>query len=69
MTTEHMAHLPFIIGSYAAACVVVGALIAWVTLDFRTQRRALASLEMRGIARRSAAAPVARPVAEAREEA
>jgi heme exporter protein D len=61
-------HLPFIVGSYAAACVIVGALIAWVAIDFRTQRRAIADLEMRGIARRSAERP-ARAMAEAKEKA
>ena len=34
-------HLPFIVGSYAAAAIVVAGLIAWVMLDFRAQRRAL----------------------------
>jgi len=67
--TEHMTHLPFIVGSYAAAAVVVGALIGWVTLDFRMQRRALADLEMRGIMRRSAGTAAARMSAEAGEKA
>ena len=64
---EAVNHLPFIVGSYAAACVVIGALVAWVAIDFRTQRRALADLEMRGIARRSAPAPAAAALAEAKE--
>jgi heme exporter protein D len=64
---EQISHLPFIVGSYAAAAAVVAGLIAWVTLDFRTQRRALADLENRGIKRRSAAA--ARPAAQAGERA
>jgi heme exporter protein D len=58
---ETIGHLPFIVGSYAAAFVVVGALVAWVTLDFRAQRRALADLETRGLTRRSAAARPGRP--------
>jgi len=53
---EHMEHMPFIIGSYAAAALVIGALIGWVTLDFRAQRRALAELETRGVTRRSSGA-------------
>jgi heme exporter protein D len=53
---EHMDHMPFIVGSYAAAAAVIVALIGWVTLDFRAQRRALAELEARGITRRSSGA-------------
>ena len=51
---EHMEHMPFIVGSYAAAAVVIGILIGWIALDFRAQRRALAELETRGVTRRSA---------------
>ena len=64
---EAINHLPFIVGSYAAACVIVGALIAWVAIDFRVQRRALADLEMRGVARRSAPARTGATLAEAKE--
>jgi heme exporter protein D len=46
-------HAPFIVAAYAAAAAVIAALIAWVTLDYRTQRRALADLEARGVVRRS----------------
>lgn len=53
---EHISHMPFIIGSYAAAVVVIGILIGWVLLDFRAQRRALAELEARGLQRRSSVA-------------
>jgi len=66
---EAINHLPFIVGSYAAACIIVGALIAWVAIDFRVQRRALADLEMRGIARRSAAERPPPAMAEANEKA
>ena len=52
-------HMGFIVASYAAAVAVVGVLIAWVTLDYRTQRRRLADLEMRGIARQYDPAGVA----------
>jgi heme exporter protein D len=47
-------HAAFIIASYAAAAAVVGALIAWVIVDFRAQRRALGDLEAHGVTRRSA---------------
>ena len=36
---ETMNHAGFIVASYAAATIVVVALIAWVMLDFRAQRR------------------------------
>jgi heme exporter protein D len=64
---EAINHLPFIVGSYAAAFVVVGALIAWVAIDFRVQRRAIADLEMRGIARRSAPERAGAALAQAEE--
>ncbi len=66
---EAINHLPFIVASYAAAVVVVGVLIAWVAIDFRAQRRALAELEMRGFARRSAAARSDTTLAQAKEQA
>jgi heme exporter protein D len=62
-------HMGFIVASYAAAVVVVGVLIAWVTLDYRAQRRKLADLEMRGVARRSAPARPERAIEQAKEEA
>jgi heme exporter protein D len=49
-------HMGFIVASYTAAVAVVGVLIAWVSLDYRTQRLRLADLEMRGVTRRSAPA-------------
>jgi heme exporter protein D len=56
-------HFDFIIAAYSAAAIVVAALIAWVTLDFRAQRRMLADLETRGVTRRSTktAQPVKNP--------
>jgi heme exporter protein D len=51
---EQINHLPFIVGSYAAAAAIVGALIAWIMVDYRAQRRALIDLESRGVTRRSA---------------
>jgi heme exporter protein D len=48
------AHIGFITAAYAAGIVVVAALIAWVMLDYRLQRRILAEMESKGISRRSA---------------
>jgi len=49
-------HIGFISAAYAMTVIVVGALIVWVALDYRIQRRRLADFELRGITRRSAAA-------------
>jgi heme exporter protein D len=46
-------HAPFIIAAYAVALAIVGGLIAWVRLDYLTQRRVLADLDARGVVRRS----------------
>lgn len=46
-------HIGFIVAAYAATTVVVGALAAWVTLDYRMQLRRLADLELKGLTRRS----------------
>jgi heme exporter protein D len=46
-------HAAFIVGAYAAALLVVGALIGWVLIDHRAQRRMLEDLEARGVTRRS----------------
>jgi heme exporter protein D len=48
------AHIGFLVAAYGAGVVVVVALIAWITLDYRLQRRILAELETKGISRRSA---------------
>jgi heme exporter protein D len=66
---EHVEHLPFIVAAYAAAFAVVATLIAWVTLDYRAQRRTLANLESRGITRRSAAMRSEPTMQQAKEEA
>jgi heme exporter protein D len=50
MTT---AHLGYIVAAYAAAAVIIAVLIAWIALDYRALKRALADLEKRGITRRS----------------
>jgi heme exporter protein D len=47
------AHLDFIAASYAAAVIIIGALVAWVSLDYRAQRRTLAELELQGFTRGS----------------
>jgi heme exporter protein D len=62
-------HTGFIIAAYAAAVVVVGGLIAWVVLDYRVQLRTLASLEQRGVTRRSASAPTQPAAQQAKEGA
>jgi heme exporter protein D len=49
-------HAAFIWASYAAAGLVLGALMAWLFFDGRRQRRRLAELEARGQGRRSARA-------------
>ncbi|HVY21444.1 MAG TPA: heme exporter protein CcmD [Bauldia sp.] len=49
-----MSHAGFIAAAYVATALVLAALIAWVVLDGRAQRRRLAELEARGIKRRSA---------------
>jgi heme exporter protein D len=64
-------HIGFIVAAYGVAVIVAAALIAWVVLDYRALRRALAELERRGISRRSAAGSGRSEPAmeEAREEA
>jgi heme exporter protein D len=47
-------HAGFILAAYGAASAVVGALVLWVLVDYRAQRRAIAALEAQGITRRSA---------------
>jgi heme exporter protein D len=66
---ETMNHAGFIVASYAAATIVVVALIAWVMLDFRAQRRNLAELEARGVTRRSVPSQGGRTKEQAREDA
>jgi heme exporter protein D len=43
----------FIVAAYSLTLAVVAALIAWVLLDYRMQRKILADLEARGATRRS----------------
>ncbi len=43
-----MTHLPYIIASYGATAIVLAALVVWVTMDTRTQKRRLEELEKAG---------------------
>jgi heme exporter protein D len=53
---ETTAHIDFIAASYAAAVIIIGALIAWISFDYRAQRRILADLELQGFTRGTAPA-------------
>jgi heme exporter protein D len=46
-------HADFIVSAYAIAALVVMALIGWVALDHRAQKRRLERLEASGVTRRS----------------
>ena len=46
-------HADFIVASYAVTAFVVAALVAWISVDFSTQRRILGDLEGQGVTRRS----------------
>lgn len=46
-------HASFIVAAYAAAALLVGGLIVWITRDYVAQRRVLRELEERGVTRRS----------------
>ena len=46
-------HAAFIWGAYAAMALGLAGLMAWLILDGRRQRTALADLEARGIRRRT----------------
>ena len=48
------AHIEFIVAAYVFGVVMIIALIAWVMIDYRLQRRVLSELETKGISRRSA---------------
>jgi heme exporter protein D len=65
---ETTAHINFIAASYAAAALVIGVLVAWVSLDYRAQRRTLADLELQGFTRGSGT-PRAERAADAKEAA
>jgi heme exporter protein CcmD len=61
------AHIAFVAAAYAAGVIVIAALISWVMLDYRLQRRILSELESQGLSRRSTASRQAH--AAAREDA
>ena len=46
-------HADFIVASYAVTTFVVAALVAWIFVDFSTQRRILGDLGDQGVTRRS----------------
>jgi heme exporter protein CcmD len=46
-------HAAFIVGAYAGAVAIVGALIAWVAIDRWRLARVLGDLEAHGVTRRS----------------
>ncbi len=46
-------HFHFILAAYGAAILILGALIAWVVLDYRALKRTLAGFEDEGVTRRS----------------
>ncbi|MEO8422189.1 MAG: heme exporter protein CcmD [Hyphomicrobium sp.] len=48
-------HAAFIWSAYGMVVLVIGGLIAWLTLDGREQERRLAGLAARGVKRRSTA--------------
>ena len=43
----------FIVASYLAAALVVALLVAWIAIDYRSQKRRLRELEASGMVRRS----------------
>jgi heme exporter protein D len=49
-------HANFILIAYAIATLTIAALIGWVWLDYRAQKRVLGEMEARGVTRRSARA-------------
>jgi heme exporter protein D len=51
---EGGAHAGFILAAYLLAAAVVIAMVAWIVIDGRAQRRRIADLEARGVRRRSA---------------
>ena len=46
-------HADFIVAAYAAAVLVIVGLIAWVAVDYRSQRAVLSDLDQAGAKRRS----------------
>ena len=46
-------HSGFIVAAYIAVLTIIGALIAWIVLDYWALKRALSQLEDSGVTRRS----------------
>jgi len=46
-------HSDFIIAAYMSALVIIGAMIAWIVLDYWALKRALGEFEESGVTRRS----------------
>ena len=63
------AHIDFIAAAYAAAVIIVGALIAWITLDYRVQTQTLIELEEQGVTRRSGSSRADRTIEQAKAAA
>ncbi len=53
-------HADFILAAYAAAILILGALTAWIMLDYRALRATLADFKDDGVTRRSDKAAKAR---------
>ena len=47
-------HAGFIVAAYAAAAIIVSALVLWVVSDYRRLERSIAELEVRSTKQRSA---------------
>lgn len=50
-----MQHFGFILASYLSSALILGAVVLWLFMDHRNQKRALRELEARGVKRRSGA--------------
>jgi heme exporter protein CcmD len=46
-------HSHFIVAAYMAVLLIIGALIAWIFLDYWALKRTLSALEESGVTRRS----------------
>jgi heme exporter protein D len=63
------AHIDFIAAAYAAAVIIIGAVIAWIMLDYRLQMQTLAELEEQGVTRRSGSSRADRTIQQAKAAA
>jgi heme exporter protein CcmD len=48
-----VSHADFIIAAYGSAAVILGLLILWVAVDYRSLQRTLADFDDAGVTRRS----------------